>query len=376
MSRRVRGVLVCLVLVSVAASVAVHADRGPGDTHEQHTPDRTVLVSPDGTNSYVWPYTSRSKSVSGRTLALNVVVLGASDEVRRALVTGSEADWNVTDPDSAIRISPWRQTHGAVRYTYVSSDRNASGRWIDAEYQLHVGTYFGHRTHLRAYSSRSGNWTAVQAHTEYWDWFRLRHTVTGVPSGARDVEEDLRDEPFVTGVTRTYHGHRGGGSDGWWTVVGLAPALVVAGSAVRVPGTWSRRDLALPGSLLAVVLGVRGFGLTAEAAFPGVTPKLFVAIGYPILAVGPPTLVAVLAVDRPPARTAILTAVGFATALVLDTAFVGVRTVPAHLIYHRTALLAALTVVAVGTTRARRRLVVVGAVAWLCLLAAPLFGVV
>ncbi|QIO25453.1 hypothetical protein [Haloarcula sp. JP-L23] len=238
-----------------------------------------------------------------------------------------------------------------------------------------MGTYFGQRTHLRAYSSRSGNWTAIQAHTEYWDWFRVRHTVTGVPSGARFVEEDLRDEPFVTNATRTYHGHRSGGSSGWWTVIGLAPALVIAGSTIRGIGRWTFGDIALPGGLLGIVLGVRGWGLATEAVFPSVTPKLFVAIGYPILAGAPPALVSVLSADRPAKRAGLLTALGFGTALVFDLAFVGVRQIPTQHVYHRVALTSAIVVIAVGSARGRRRLVGVGVVAWLALLAAPLLGI-
>jgi len=369
-------VLLLLFLVSLVASTAVLADWQGDSNRDPPAPESTALVSPDGGDSYVWPYTSRSRSVSGRTLALNVVVLGDSERIQQVLVNRSDGDWNTTNPNTTVRISPWRPTHGSVRYTYVSSGRNASGRWIPADYQLHVGTYFGQRTHLRAYSSRSGNWTAIQAHTEYWDWFRVRHTVTGVPSGARFLEADLRDEPVVTNVTRTYHGHRGGGSIGWWTVIGLTPALVIAGSSIRESGEWILGDIALPGGLLGIVLGVRGWGLAAEAVFPSVTPKLFVAIGYPILATAPPALVAVLSADRPAKRVGVLTALGFGTALGFDLAFVGVQQIPTQLAYHRVALTSALVVIAVGSARGRRRLVGVGVVAWLALLAAPLLGLV
>lgn len=376
MPARSRHVLLSLVLLFTVVSAPVLVDWQADTGQQSLAPEDTALVSPDGADSYVWPYTSRSRSVTGRTLALNVVVLGDSERVRRVFVTRSDANWNTTNPDTTVRISPWRRAHGSVRYTYVSPDRNTSGRWIPADYQLHVGTYFGQRTHLRAYSSRSGNWTAIQAHTEYWDWFRVRHTVTGVPSGARYVEEDLRDEPFVTNVTRTYHGHRGGGGNGWWTVIGLAPALVIAGSTIRVADGWTLDDIVLPGGLLAIILGVRGWGLAAEAVFPGVTPKLFVAIGYPIVAGLPPVLVWGLSAGRSPKRAGVLTALGFGTALVFDLAFVGVQQVPTRLLYHRVTLLSALAVIAFGSAHGHRRLVGVGAGAWLALLAAPLLGLV
>lgn len=369
-------VFLSLVLLSTVAAAPALVDWQPDDRPQLQSPEDAALVSPDETDSYIWPYTSRSRSVAGRTLALNVVVLGDSEQVRRVLTTRSDADWSPTQQNATFRISPWRPAHGSVRYTYVSPDANGTGRWVAPDYQLHVGSYFGQRAHLRAYSSRSGNWTAIQAHTEYWDWFRVRHTVTGVASGAQFVEEDLQNEPVVTSVTRTHHGHRDGGSIGWWTIIGLAPAAVIVGGTVRLSDRLNLKDIALLGGLLAVVLGVRALGLAAGAVFPSVTPKLFVVIGYPILAVGPPALVSVLAADRPAKRVGVLTAVGFATALVLDFAFVGVQNVPMRITYHRAALISALVVIAFGSARGYRRIVGVGIVLWLALLAAPLIGFV
>lgn len=68
-------------------------------------PDR--LVAPDGTSSYVWPYTGRIRSVEGRTLALNVVVRGDAERVRRALVDRSDANWSAVDPNGTVEVSPW-----------------------------------------------------------------------------------------------------------------------------------------------------------------------------------------------------------------------------------------------------------------------------
>ncbi|MFC6737659.1 hypothetical protein ACFQEQ_15555, partial [Halolamina salina] len=171
----------------------------------EQPPPSEQLVSPDGTESYVWPYTSRSRSTEGRTLALNVVVLGEPDRVRRAFVGRSDTDWGAVGGNASVGVSPWRPAHGSVRYSYVGSDREGSGEWVAPAYQLAVGEYFGERTHIRAYPSASGDWTALQAHTEYWDWFRLRHTVTGVGPGAEFVERDLADESFVEEVSRQRH---------------------------------------------------------------------------------------------------------------------------------------------------------------------------
>jgi hypothetical protein len=358
-----------LVVAALAGALAV----GPSAADRATAPPAEQLASPDGTDSYVWPYTSRRQSVDDRTLALNVVVLGEPDRVRRAFVARSDANW--TRPGNAtLDVSPWRPAHGSVRYSYVSTDADGNGGWVPAAYQLAVGTYFGERTHIRAYPSASGNWTALQAHTEYWDWFRLRHTVTGVAPGARFVEQDLTDEPFVEVTERREHGHTGGGSDGSWIAVELSAAALLA-LAVPLTGSWlSGRDLAIPAAVLVVVLGVRAWGLAAEAVAPAVNPKLYVAIGYPVLAAGPPLLVATLARERPAFRASLLAFVALAVAAVLDLALVGVDPIPTHILTHRLALAATLGVVAFGSAEADRRIVSVGVVAWVAALAGPLFG--
>jgi len=370
----VRSRRVLLAALLVAATLAATAASGAPAATEP--PPSEQLVSPDGTESYVWPYTSRSRSVDGRTLALNVVVLGEPDRVRRAFVGRSDADWAGVDRNATVDVSPWRPTHGSVRYSYVGADREGSGEWVAPGYQLAVGEYFGARTHIRAYPSASGNWTALQAHTEYWDWFRLRHTVTGVGPGAAFVERDLADEPFVDGVSRQQHGHGGGGSDGSWLAVEFAAATLLGAAVPLTTRRLARRDLLLPAAVLGIVLGVRAWGLAAEAVAPGVSPKLSVAVGYPVLVVGPPAVAVRLARDRPGLRATLLAFGGLAAATLLDLALVGVEPVPDRIVRHRLVLAAALGVVAFGGARRDRRTVTVGVVAWLVGLAAPLFGIV
>jgi hypothetical protein len=360
-----------LVVAALAGSVAV----GVSPSDRATAPPAEQLVSPDGAESDVWPYTSRRQSVDGRTLALNVVVLGEPDRVRRALVDRSAADWTPTG-NTTVDVSPWRPAHGSVRYSYVGPDAEGGGGWIPAAYQLAVGDYFGERTHIRAYPSASGNWTALQAHTEYWDWFRLRHTVTGVAPGARFVEQDLADEPFVETTEQQEHGHTGGGSDGSWISVQLSAAALLALAVPLTNRRLSGRDFAVPAAIVGTVLGVRAWGLAAEAVAPGVNPKLYVAVGYPVLALGPPLLVATIARERPAVRASLLAFAALGVAAVLDLAVVGVDPIPTHVLTHRLALAATLGVVAFGSAEADRRVVAVGAVAWIAALAAPLFGVV
>jgi len=216
-----------LWLVAALAVVALAGSALVGSPAEPDTagPPDEQLVSPHDREGYLWPYTSPTRSAADRTLAINVLVRGDPERVRHVFEARSEANWSSVEGEGAIvegegnvTDSPWAPARGAARYTYVASDPNETGRWVEANYQLGVGTYLGRRTHVRAYPARVGNWTALQTHTEYWDWFRLRHTVTGVAAGARFVERDLRDEPTVANVSREYHGLDGGGSDGWLTV--------------------------------------------------------------------------------------------------------------------------------------------------------------
>jgi len=70
---------------------------------------------------------------AGRTLALNVVVRGEPDRVRRALEDRSGVDWTATEGDAEAPVegvdgvdeSPWRPARGAARHTYVTPDRDA-----------------------------------------------------------------------------------------------------------------------------------------------------------------------------------------------------------------------------------------------------------
>jgi hypothetical protein len=297
--------------------------------------------------------------------------------VRRALTNRSDVNWTGIGGDADLGISPWRPARGAARYTYVETDRNTAGQWVESEYQLGAGTYLGRRVHVRAYPGPSGTWTALQAHTEYWDWYRLRHTVTGVAPGARFVERDLRGEPFAADITRVYHGQHGGGSDGWMTVVEFAPAALVLGMALPIGrAEWDVADVVLPVSLVAIVLGVRAVGIGAETLLPAVNPKLFAAILYPLLAAGPPGAAAVLARNRPATRASLLAAAGLGAGIVLDLGGVGVTVIPVRLALHRTALVGALGLFALGIARDDRRIVGAGLAAWVGVLAASLVGVV
>lgn len=125
-----------------------------------------------------------------RTLAINLLIHAPPDEARAALVDRSDLEWQETNETmedagtESYRISPdsgvdWDDAAGSTRYTYIdATPHGGEAEWIDESYQLHDGTYLGSRAHIRAYANEDDNWTAIQAHEEYFDWFRLRHTVT------------------------------------------------------------------------------------------------------------------------------------------------------------------------------------------------------
>jgi hypothetical protein len=366
-----------VLLVVVVAALTSAAFLGGGPAPDDGPPPTDSLVRIDDTESYVWPYTSRSRSVEGRTLAINVVVRADADRVRTAFTARSDADWHGVAGDADVGAQPWRPARGSARFTYVAPGDPAAGRWVEPTYQLGSGTYLGRRVHVRAYPAPATDWTALQVHTEYWDWFRLRHTVTGVDSAAQFLERDLRGEQFVDAVSREHHGSDGGGSDGWLTVVEFAPAVLLVVPAL--PLLDRRRDVAdaaLPVALVGVVVGVRVVGIAAETLAPGVNPKLFAAALYPVLVLGPPAVVVAFARERPPPRVVLLTAAGLALGVLLDFGAVGVSTVPGRLVLHRVALTAALGLFALGVARTDRRTATLGVVAWLGTLAAPLVGVV
>ncbi len=400
--------LVVAFLLVTAVGALGSAFVGPEPVDEARDPPSDQLIEPVEGDTYVWPYTSRSRSIEGRTLALNVVIVGAPSEVRSVLTDRSELEWSAADDDESLEeprsVSPWRAARGAARYTYVGS-RDGSGKWVESDYQLATGTYLGSRTHIRAYPGPSNDWTALQTHTEYWDWYRLRHSVTGISEGARTLERDLREEPFVGGVRRVYHGQAGGGGDGWVTVIeltaatrvigtdpgseadaswaaadALAIAPVVAALAGWLPAGRNRRKrlrtAGLPLAIVAIVLGVRAAGIAVEGILPTVNPKFIAGVLYPILVAGPLAAVVPLARDRPAERTALLAAVGLGAGFVVDLSVVGVRVVPVRLVLHRTALVGALGLFSFGIARGDRRTIAAGLAAWIGVLAASLVGIV
>ncbi|WP_280535821.1 hypothetical protein [Halopenitus sp. POP-27] len=427
MQRSTVGIAVLLVAVAIGLAVSgvvpepgVEPDQG-AEPEPPSVPEGS-LIPVDGDYA-MWPYTSRERSAEGRTLAINVVFRDDPATVTEALRDGPGTDWeeppdaDVEDADVGEALenasdanattdavadagqeviedavtTDWQRAHGSTRYTYFEHE-GGHGTWVTETAQLHTGTYLGTRTHIRVYGSPDGAYTTLQAHGEYYDWFRLRHTVTHVSESPRTIEDDFIESGAE--VTREYRGIEGGRSDGWVTVIDLGavlPFIAVllrrqtrrslrrAGTQLRAAVVRHRHVGTLIVGLTAIVLGVRAAGIAFEAAYPGVSPKIAAAPLYLTLVVGLPAIVWMLA-DRCDADAAVAgTAIGLGGGFLLDVAFLGVA-VPPSLIAHRTAVVAAAGLIAFGradTVAGRRRsIVVLGLISWVLVLALPLADVI
>lgn len=383
----------------------------PGDRVGADSP---TLVEPVANGSSLWPYTSRTRSFETRRLGINLVVRGDPVDVRGYFLRHADGWQRRPHPESAggsaaaVPIEApgiaWRPAHGAPRYTYVEqAHERGDGAWVAETYQLYEGSYLGTRYHLRAYAAPAPDedWTAMQAHREYWDWFGLRHTVTSVEAAQRHVEADLEDDAAVESVWRMNLENGGSAdSDGWATVIEFAAVGLLAGGArsgsgrrdstrqrVRAVARSPRgRRVLRQGSLFLAVglvyLGVRVTGVALEETFPVISPVIIAGGLYPVLAVGLPFCTGHFGrrVGMEPAFLLAIT--GLLTALVLDRWLLGLAGVPVGLAVHRLTLLLSLGLVAAGASyRARggprwNVLLQIGLVGWVFALGLPVIGLV
>ncbi|WP_246984343.1 hypothetical protein [Halorientalis marina] len=462
--------ILALLLAASGASV------GQGGS----TPPASATIEPVDSGDRLWPYTSRSQSVAGRTLAINVIVDASPDRVVRVLTRRTDTDWepadvtaDATDDANATEVSDttgtsgenatgerttltpgsgnatadgttsngenvtaegnvtvdgnvsdegnvtvpllgvegieietegddlsvsasgfevvWRSTHGATRYTYVRPGATG-GRWVTETAQIHDGSYLGTRRHIRLYGPPSGGWTALQAHGEWWDWFRLRHTVTGVATAQASLERDLAGEPVVDGIERDHPAHGGQNSQGITRIAVAAALVLVIGTRRRVTalvGTLTakrRRALLLAVGVAGVSLGIRVAGVAIEGFLPWLHPKVIAALLYPVLAAGTPILAHWLGGGLDPRVAGIVAGGSLVGVTLLDGLVVGIGIPPAGLLQHRVGLGIALGIVAAAGAREAairdrrtldgrdRWLLALGVACWLLALAVPLFG--
>lgn len=423
---RLRAVLILLVLVGGVVTVAaVLPVLQPSETAEpeyQNASGDVNLVSIGATGTRLWPFTSRQRRFDTRTLAINVIVMEDAATVRRVLAADQQSGWRVSDPENESVAHPgdepvvvngsgvsWNETRGAKRYTYVETTDGEE--WVDETNQLHDGAYLGARYHIRMYevSAQEDTFTAIQAHHEHWDWFRLRHTVGSVSKGRYHVEQQFYGTELISEISRKRFGNGGVlDADGWVTVVDLIdwklrtdgpgglPTATVFLALLAVGARYEdvreslrglvERNPARPThvamflGLLLVPVGVRVGAIELERAMAGLSPKVVAAPGYLVLAVGLPATAGLLG-RRLPADEAFATAVvGLGFGILLDYAYLGITTLPYWVVVHRAVLLVGVGLVAAGGVRwagqplQRHRYRVVGLVVWVLALLWPLAG--
>jgi hypothetical protein len=421
--QRALAVLAALLLLSMAvAQVGVILSEPASDEPERTYRDVKLVRPVENGSGLLWPYTSRQKSFETLTLPINVVVRERVQMVRYVFAAQADAEWqNQSALDNRSEANPvvirngtsavWTTTTGSERYTYVRNESTDRARWSDATYQLHDGDYFGTRYHLRLYEGTGEggtSWTAIQAHYEYWDWFRLRHTVGNLPRAQRYVESQLFGEWYVDEISRERYANGGVlGADGWVTVVDfdenvtlpplqfLGPALFGLAvtpwlSRVRSGRRTLRatiedsgvtpRHVALFAGVLTLPLAVRVAGIAAERAFPSLVPYGIGVVLFPLLVLGLPVVAATLGRGLPADDAFGAGFGGLGAGFLADFAYLGVSEVLLDVLVHRSVLVIALGLVAAGGARwdatgsVRDRVLAVGVALWTWGILGPLLG--
>lgn len=411
-------VLIFVLLVGIVGSTVIAMG-----TDDQPVEPSEIAVVPVTNTSVVWPYTSRTQSFAGRTLALNIVIHGDGETIRHRLTSEGRGDWNETREDdseleprqlrSVVDEAPnitWGEATGANRYMYVESTASSDGGvWIAESFQLHDGTYLGSRHHIRAYESPfpGDGWVVLQAHREHWDWFRLRHVVDSEEEAQSYVERDIERSWSV----REYHRINWGNDEtsldanGWTTEVfmsqyvagGLIGVFVGVLSLVGHGVTrgsvreWWRQFRAMhPGFvpsvfhgliLIGVVVGVLLFVRFASIYLERVTdlpPKVIAGPFYGFLVVSLPVGTYLSARKLAREQAFGVAVVGFTIGFILDYAVVGIHVLPIDLLIHRFVLAVSIGFIAAGASKSvrtgssRSGLVRSGVLLWVTALFLPL----
>ena len=424
-SRRVRllGALVVVLLgLQLLNPTPVAFDPSPGPDASPRGASNVKLVTPDPDSSgRLWPFTSRSRSFDSLTLPINLVFREDAARVRTQLTRGRDAgfdpmtrEWQgiASEGDLPADGGPhptWDDTTGSTRYTYVDAPGGQS-QWLDETSQFHDGSYFGSRYHVRLYEYDAGGpaaddppWTAVQAHHEYWDWFRLRHTVTSLAKARKHLETQYLGTAYTAEISREWYANGGViDSDGWVTVVDFRPpsvlslsprwGLLVLGLAAvdrrlsdRLIGPLRRltglriapRALALTAVLALLPSAVRAGAIAVELGAPWVHVKAVTGVFYLVLAAGLPAAAAALPRGAHVTDWLSLAALSLGVGYLLDFSAIGVTVLPVAVVLHRLLSLVAVGLVAAGGARRaagdrRSQFLALGLALWVVVLAWPL----
>jgi len=276
------GVLILLAVALIGGPSMLATVTTDEVAPEQQRENQTIIRPTDGQSGF-WPYLNAQPRFQKRS-AINVVVIGETEDILRLLVQSGDTSWQLTpeaeeeaDPsthalvdernetfdgntttaaleseavtdnetddrlvDQGVNIGGsnirWSRASGGTRWAYVE-DSEGDGRWITETAQVHDGTYYGQRFHARLYESPDDNesWVAVQAHEEHFDWFTLRHRVHGSQAAQVRMERDFMEVPQINvteDVRRVYlNNGRSTNQDGWATFVEIA-TLLAAGLAL------------------------------------------------------------------------------------------------------------------------------------------------
>ncbi len=452
-----RGVLISCVLVVIAFGVVGGTSLFASPTVEDVAPEEAEtpeLITPGDGSSGVWAYLNSRNEFEKRS-PINVIVVGASgDEVIALMTDRTDVAWNETDHDDIApgelvsegvnetigalnatandstdeshtssttdqsqpssmadanesvfeTATAWAGATGTTRYAFVDPTGDGSeARWITETYQLEDGDYYGTRYHIRLYESPNPDdeWVVMQAHTEHFDWFTLRHAVDGVEEAQSYVELDFMDQPFVDEVWRKWLDNRGpSDADGWATVVELAMIVPIAfaGRTIRerIAGHLTEADrrrfrtlqerveprhLIMSGTILALFLGVRVTGIALERHVDVLSMHAIAALLYPVIAIGIPVATYIVAsgLERR-MDSAIAAALALSLAFVIDYSMIGVDVLPVTVVLHRAGVIVALGLIAGGAARRAVRdsrwndMLVAGVALWTLLLLSTLFG--
>jgi len=139
---------------------------------------------------------------------------------------------------------------------------------------------------------------------------------------------------------------------------------------VAVAADVDLRYLVLFGATLSVLLFVRTVGIYLEQALPG-SPKLVVALCYPLVPVGVPVVAYLPARGLDEFRCFVVASTGVALGITVDYALLGVAVLPVETLVHRLGVVLAVGLLSAGAAENGQSLRL-GALLWVAVVFAPL----